>query len=191
VNSRRLLIVTSLSLLAGCGSDKAGGPTGLAGQLTFNYSGALSGTFNVTGQMPASQSQMETTSWATGEIIASGADAGTYIIAATPRTASTHDFLYIQANRTNAGTATIDFDNCTVDPCSTVFVIFGFQNGTGTGYLQDCYLQTGTITITEVTSTRVKGTFSGAGLCFSSTGTQTAWTVTNGTFDVALTPGVS
>jgi hypothetical protein len=186
------LIAASLSLLAGCGGDKASGPTGLAGALSFTYSGALSGTFNVTGQMPAGQSQMETTSWATGEIIASGTDAGTYVIAATPRTAgSTHDFLYIQADRTNTGTSTIDFDNCTANVCSTVFVIFGFQNGTGTGYLQDCYLQTGTITITEVTATRVKGTFSGTGLCFSQIGAQTSWTVTNGTFDVALTPGVS
>jgi hypothetical protein len=183
--------MTFLSLLAGCGGDKASGPTGLVGAMSFNYTGALSGSFNVTGQMPASQSQMETTSWATGEIIASGTDAGTYVIGATPRSASTHDFVFIQANRTNAGTSTIDYDNCTVDPCSTVLVVFGFDNGSSFGYLQDCYLQTGTITITEVTATRVKGTFSGAGLCFSQSGTETAWTVSNGSFDVALTPGVS
>lgn len=191
MNPRRLFLVSSLSLLAGCGGDKASGPTGLAGALSFSYSGALSGSFNVTGQMPVSQSQMETTSWATGEIVASGAGAGTYVIGATPRTASTHDFVYIVANRTNPGTATINYDNCTVEPCSTVFVVFGFDNGSGTGYLQDCYLQTGTITITEVTATRVKGTFSGSGLCFTQGQTETAWTVSNGSFDVALTPGVS
>ena len=156
------MLTASIGLLVGCGGDKTTAPTGLAGQMGFSYTGALSGTFNVTGQMPATG--QETSSWAAGEIVATGTD---------------------------AGTATIDFDNCSASVCSTVFFLLGLNNGTTFTFLQDCYLQSGTITITEVTSTRIRGTFSGAGTCSSSTGTQTSFTVTNGTFDVAIVPGVS
>lgn len=184
-----LVFVASLALLAGCGSDKASGPTGLVGQMTFTYSGALSGTFNVTGQMPTTG--QETSSWSAGEIVSTGTDAGAYVAGSTPRSSTTHDLVFVTANRTNAGTATIDYDTCTANVCSTVFFFFGLSNSGTFAFLQDCYLQTGTITITEVTSTRMKGTFSGAGLCFSQSGTETAFTVTNGSFDVALVPGVS
>ena len=183
------MLTASIGLLVGCGGDKTTAPTGLAGQMGFSYTGALSGTFNVTGQMPATG--QETSSWAAGEIVATGTDAGTFVLASTPRTATTHDLVFVQANRTNAGTATIDFDNCSASVCSTVFFLLGLNNGTTFTFLQDCYLQSGTITITEVTSTRIRGTFSGAGTCSSSTGTQTSFTVTNGTFDVAIVPGVS
>lgn len=159
--------------------------------MSFGYSGGISGTFNVSGQMPTSISGQETSSWAAGEVVTTGADAGTYVAASTPRDANSHDIAFLQTNRTNAGSSTIDFDNCTASVCSTVFFFFGLANGTGSSFLQDCYLQTGTIVITEVSATRIKGTFSGAGLCFTPTGTQTSFTVTNGTFDVPIMPGVS
>jgi hypothetical protein len=193
VKARSILVVAAFALMS-CKSDKNTGPSGLAGQLSFNYSGALSGTFNVTGEAPASQTGQETSSWAAGEVINSGTDAGIYVVGSTPRTASSHDLVFIVANRTNAGTSTIDFDACesgTADVCSTVFFLFGLSNGTNSSFLQDCWLQSGTITITEVTSTRMRGTFSGAGQCFTSGGTMTVFTVSNGTFDVAIVPGVS
>lgn len=183
------MLAASLAFLVGCGKDKITAVTGLNGQMVFTYSGGLSGTFNVTGQMPTSQSAMETSSWAAGEVVT--ADNATYVAASTPRTASTHDLVFVQINRTNAGNATIDFDNCVATNCTTVFFLFGFANGSGTTFLQDCYLQTGTVTITSISATRAQGTFSGAGVCNTPGDTQTAFTVTGGTFDVALVPGVS
>jgi hypothetical protein len=185
---KRLVIGASFTMLAGC-SDSKTGPTGLTGALSFTYSGALSGTFNVTGQMPTSTSAQETSSWAAGEV--STADATTFIAASTPRSASTHDLIFVVAGRTTEGSATIDFDNCVGDNCSTVFFLLGHQNGQFGSALQSCELITGSIVITDLTSTRIKGTFSGTGRCFSSGDVETGFTVTNGSFDVPITAGVA
>jgi hypothetical protein len=195
VKLKQLAAIASIGLLVSCSSDKSGGPTGLAGQLSFTYSGGVSGTFNVTGEMPTSTAAQETQSWAAGEVITTGgaANTGTFVVGATPRVAgSTHDVVVVQANRTNAGTAIIDENTCTTAAtCSEVLFLVGSANGTSTAFQQICVLTTGSIVITEITTTRIRGTFSGAGDCSTSTGTVTAFTVTNGTFDVAIVPGVS
>src|SRR5688572_13204466 len=99
--SKRLLAAATLALFVGC-KDSSTGPSGLEGSFSFSYTGALSGTFNVTGAMPTTPGAQETSSWAAGEVVAAGADAGIYVVAATPRTSTTHDFLVLVANRTNA-----------------------------------------------------------------------------------------
>lgn len=191
VRLHRLTVTGSLVLLIACGDDGPTTVTGLNGALSFTYSGAVSGTFNATGQMPTSPTAQETSAWAAGEVITTGTDAGTYAVAASPRTGGTYDLVVVVANRTNAGTATIDFDNCTDDVCSGVSFIIGQETGTGSGFDQLCGLASGTVVITEVTSSRIIGTFSGAGSCFSEGGTETAFTVTNGSFNVPIVPGAS
>jgi hypothetical protein len=182
VLSKRLVLAASLALL-GCSSDKATAPTGLVGTFSFSYSGAISGTFNATGALPGTPAGMETTSWAAAEI--STADGETGVLAATPRSASSHDIAGLFMERVTPGAATIS-DTCQTQ-CGFALMTFGQANGTGTTFLQECFITVGSITITEVTTTRVKGTFSGTGECLAF-GSQTpaAFTVTNGTFDVAL-----
>ena len=189
---QHLAVTASLAaVLIGCGDDGPTTVTGLNGALSFTYSGAVSGTFNATGQMPTSATAQETATWAAGEVVTTGADAGTYAVASTPRTGGRHDFVIVVANRTNAGTATIDLNNCDANVCSGVSFVIGQETGTGGGFLQLCGLESGTVVITEVTSTRIIGTFSGAGTCFSESGTETAFTVTNGSFNVPIVPGAS
>ena len=187
--AKRLLAAATLALFVGCKDSTA--PANPEGSFSFTYSGGISGDFDVTGAMPSTPGAQETSSWAAGEVVAGGTNAGIYVVAMTPRTSTTHDFVVLIANRTNAGAATIDFDNCTAAVCSTVDFVFGIANGNGTGFLQICYLQTGTITITEVTETHLRGTFSGAGTCTAPSQTETSLTVTNGTFDVPIVPGSS
>lgn len=188
--TKRLLLAASLALIVGCGKDSTG-PTGLNGQMGFTFSGALSGTFNVTGQMPTNPSALETSSWAAGDVQTSGSDAGIIAVATTPRTASSHDYAIITVNRTTAGSDTIDPSNCATVVCTEVIAVFGVTNGSGASWLQDCVLLSGSITVTEVTSSRIRGTFSGDGECTTPTATSTSFTITNGTFDVPIVASIS
>ena len=181
VLTRRSVLAASLAVLTSCSSDKnPTGLTGLTGTVGFSYSGAISGTYSATGTIPAN---IETSAWAAGILLTS--DGVIAVESAAPRTASSHDFIILAASRTTAGTAPID-DNCTSD-CTVAFFSFGVANGAGTSVLQECVITVGSIVITEVTPTRVRGTFSGTGECLANgTGNPQAFTVTNGSFDVAL-----
>ena len=183
----RLVIGASLALLASC-KDSSTSPSGFSGTLSFSYSGAITGNFSASGVMPAATGAMETSAWAAGEV--STVDGVTYVAAATPRNSTSHDFFGFYVERTTPGSSSAS-DNCTSN-CAFVGFEFGMQNGAGNTWLQICSLTTGTVAITEITATRVKGTFSGTGECvpFGSS-TPQAFTVTNGTFDVALVSGLS
>jgi hypothetical protein len=64
-----------------------------------------------------------------------------------------------------------------------------YLNFNGNGDTGDffCALTSGTIVLTEVSSSRAKGTFSGSGSCVAGGGgASSAFSVSNGTFDVAL-----
>jgi hypothetical protein len=99
------------------------------------------------------------------------------------------DFVMFSIGRATVGTSDVE-NTCNVDSDVCTGLNF-FKNFDGNGDLFDlaCYLETGAIAITEVTSTRVKGTFSGAGTCIDNSQVETAFTVTNGSFDVALVAG--
>lgn len=185
MHSRQLLLAASFALLAGCKSDSKIGPNSLLGTMAFTYAGGISGTFNASGTLPTSQAAMETSSWAAAEL----SPPDVFAAAAVPRTSTSHDFVFLDIGRTTAGTSSIS-NSCSVN-CGGFFVLFGQANGSGTTFLQDCFIETGTITITEITATRVRGTFTGTGFCFAPGSTNnTPFTVTNGTFDLALVPNV-
>jgi hypothetical protein len=188
VQLRRLVIASSLALFAACKSD-SNAPTGLNGTVSFSYTaGGASSTFNVTGAVPTGN--VMTTTWTVGAISAS--EGGTFIEAATPASASTHNFAFIFLPRTTAGSSTIDDPaNCSPGAlCAEVFLELGAPNAGLELPAQTCLLEVGTITITEITSTRIRGTFTGTGTCTSSANVNSSFTVTNGTFDVALAGNV-
>jgi hypothetical protein len=180
VLSKRLVIGASLVLLAGCKDSNS--PTGFQGTVSFSYSGAISGNFSATGAMPASQSQWETSSWAAGEV--STTDGVTYVVSVSPRSATTNDFAFFYAERITTGSS--DFSvNCSTN-CAYGTFEFGVQNVTGNSWLQSCTMVSGTVTITEVSSTRIKGTFSGTAECFApGSSVPQSLTIANGSFDVA------
>lgn len=188
MKTRQLLLAASLAVLAGCGSDKVTTVTGFNGALSFTYTGSgtgsISGSFSATGSLPASSANQMTQQWAAG--VLSNSDGGVYGDAAVPATASTHHFFGFFINRTTVGSSTINTTTCTSASCPEVFFLFGAPNSGSSLSAQTCSIDAGTIAITEITSTRVKGTFSGTGQCFTPSFATTNITISNGTFDLAL-----
>ena len=169
------LAVAALALLAGCNSSEPTGVVNLSGDLAFAYTGALSGSFSASGQMPQTTTEQRTMDWAAGE----RDDPDIFVDAAVPRSATTYDVVFLSVGSTTVGSSDIAFD-------ADVTILLGAQvSGTGQP-LQVCFLNAGTVAITEITATRVKGTFSGTGSCVDPTPTTTSFTVANGTFDVPL-----
>ena len=183
---RRIAIVASISLLAACDSDKTTG-VGVTGSFHFDFAGGISGSYTADGTFPTSSTQQATQEWAAGEV--SSADGGTWIAAAVPVNSTTHNYAFIFAPRMTAGSSTI-VSSCTGSACADMGFLFNANNTTFTP-AQTCFLTSGTITFTTLSSSRAIGTFSGSGNCVASGGATTAFTVTNGTFDVPLVTGVA
>ena len=183
--ARNRLFVASLVLLAACGSDGPTTVTGFDGALSFTYSGANSGTFSASGALPTSAAAQATSAWAAAQ---ASATSEMFVAAASPRSGTTHDLVGIFIQRNTVGSDEVD-DACGFN-CTSVDLSIGLANS-GSTFTAYCYLTAGTVAITEKSASRMKGTFSGTGECTSSGGAPTgAFTVTNGTFDVAILPDV-
>lgn len=182
---KRISVVASLALLAGCG-DKSTGVVSLSGLLMFTYSGGMTGNYSAQGALPATAAEQNSTEWAASDL-----GTGTVFASAImPRDASSHDYAQLTVRRTTAGTETLTA-GCASN-CSRLYVMFGAPNTSAGGlFLQECTMTVGTITITAISSKRVSGTFSGTGTCTAALGgAPTSFTVTNGSFDTAILPNV-
>lgn len=176
----RVLLATTFAGLASCSDSSS--PNGAAsGTVAFTFTGGGGGSYNVTGAIPVNQASLYTTAWAAGERI--DANGTVEVLSIRPQTASTFDEVYIGIPRTTAGNSAIDV-NCTAAACTEVLFLIG-TNASGSQFQFLCTLESGTVTITSISSTRAAGTFGGTGSCSSSSGTQ-AFTVTGGSFDVPL-----
>jgi hypothetical protein len=116
-------------------------------------------------------------------------DAGeSHIAASRPRTGGLVDLAILRLERTSAGSATIDA-TCNIDgstACTGMELLLNFNGNGDTGDFF-CGLTAGTVVLTEVSAGRAKGTFSGTGNCIAGTGGAiSAFSVSNGTFDVAM-----
>ena len=171
----RFLVIASLAALTGCSESKIA-PVNPAGQMSFVYAGALTGSFSADGAMPVTTTDQRTMPWAAGQRDASAV----FVDAAMPRSATTYDIVFLQINRTTPGSESID-----IGAADVVILLGALVSGTGQP-LQTCALDAGTVAITAITSVRATGTFSGTGTCLPSAGGSAAFTVTNGAFDVAL-----
>ena len=183
---RRLALVALLGLMAGCGDDETTGPGGIvSGSFFFNFAGGISGTYTASGSFPTGAG-LYTTSWAAGEVVT--ADGETFIAAVAPGSASTHNFVTLFAERITPGSVSIALP-CS-PTCGDFGFLFGVPNTGATAPTQTCFLTTGTINFSTLSSTRAVGTVSGSGDCSSATGAMTAFTVTGGTFDVPMVTGL-
>jgi hypothetical protein len=78
---------------------------------------------------------------------------------------------------------------CNIDGSISCTGMDFYLNFNGNGDTRDfgCALTSGTIVLTDVSSSRAKGTFSGTGDCIpGGGGASSAFSVSDGTFDVAL-----
>jgi hypothetical protein len=175
-------------LLAACEktTEPSGEPSGNAGAISFNFTGGGGGTFSATGVPPANPVLPGTTNWAAGyQDPVDGVTGGAGILLE----GGTYDFVIFGVQRLSVGTEPVDAD-CDADAgnCTGLFFVINGQGSTVASFDNICALLTGSFTITEVTATRVKGTFSGGGECTSSTQTISVFSVSSGSFDLPLIP---
>jgi hypothetical protein len=159
-----------LAVVAGC-SDGTG-PGRFGGTLSFNHSGATSGTFSASGSLLEGDPQ--TTNWVAGV-----RDEVAEAIAIAARVARPGEVDDIVIDFPQVGPGTVTIANG-----AGIIVAFG---QTESGDVEwSCTLTSGSVTVASVTNERARGTFSGSGSCVSETGASAAFTVTNGTFDAPL-----
>jgi hypothetical protein len=178
----RLLLV-SVVLFGALSCSESSGPE-TRGSLAFTYTGAGGGTFSASGDAPALSAPPTGTSWAVGYVQAGE----THIAGSAPRSAGLVDLAILRFERTIQGSEGID-PTCNIDgsaSCTGMELLLNFNGDGDTGDFF-CGLTSGTIVLTEVSSSRAKGTFSGTGNCVAGTGgSSTAFSVSSGAFDVAL-----
>jgi hypothetical protein len=175
-------------LAMGCSDTTAPNTIGAAGSMSFSFTNAgTAGSYSANGAVPSNVSvNFGSKPWATGTL--DNSDQTILVGAAIPKSSSTWDVATIQLVGQSTGTKTIDA-NCGASTCTEVLVDFGATQSE-TNFQLTCALTTGTVVVTSLSASHVAGTFSGSGTCFSSTGTTTPFTVTNGAFDVALVSGI-
>jgi hypothetical protein len=174
--------------IAGC-SDNPTEPTGVSGSLSFSYTGAgatSATTYNASGTIPTSiTANLGSNAWAAGSV--SPTNNFATIGAVIPRTSTTWDITSIGIDRKTVGSSDIGPDcDFETEECTNVVVLFG-QAQNDANFLFVCSLTTGVVTITAISSSNITGTFSGTGECFNPNGAFSAFTVTNGTFNVGIT----
>ena len=186
-NTRTILVLLAAAI-AGC-SDSPNEPdtVGVSGTLTFSYTGAgasSSTVYTATGAIPSNVAVNNGTQpWAAGGVDASNNQ--TVVWGVIPKSGTTWDMSFITINRTTVGSSTID-PACTANNCTSVGVWFGANNNE-TNWTYLCELTSGTVTISAISSTNVTGTFSGTGTCITSSGVESAFTMSNGSFNVGVT----
>jgi hypothetical protein len=180
----RLLAVFSLLVLGGCGGDNPQGPQLPATGVTFSYGGGGGGTFSVTGDVPTGSEGIASRDWAAG--LRNLTDDAYVIQALHARGGGRYDIAYAYITRTTVGSTSITA-GCNPDVSACSMVQFGVNmSQADENYNFVCVLTGGSISLTEITSERIKGSFSGTGICFTPSGVSSAFSVTNGTFDVPL-----
>ena len=177
-----LLLLAAMVAVVSC--SETSGPTNL-GTITFTFTGAGGGTFTASGpSIPLEGSAPTTSSWTVG--VVDEAQGQTVVVASVPAASGLVDFVAISLDRATTGAEPLDAA-CNIDGDVCTGMVF-FRNFNPDGDAMDigCGLTTGSVVIAEITSSRLKGTFSGSGECVEFDGfTTTPFTVTNGSFDVA------
>jgi hypothetical protein len=193
VSYKRIALVATLSMLAACGGDSTTNPIDVAvsGSLSFNYTGGGGGTFSATGGITSAAfaANPYTTAWAAG--FKDSTDKSMNIAGNVPRTATTSDVAAITVKGQTTGTFNVD-TNCVAtatSTCNDVILLTGWSSS-AQSFGSSCLLTAGSITISTLSNTNAVGSFTGSGRCFTSTGTASAWVVTNGSFNVPLLANV-
>ena len=170
--------LVSIVLLGALACSDSAGPG--QGSVSFTYTGAGGGNFSASGDAAFTTG----TSWAAGFV----QRGETHVGASNPRSGGLVDLAILRLERTTPGSESID-PACNIDGSTSCTGMDFYLNFNGDGDTRDfgCALTSGTIVLTQVSSSRAKGTFSGSGICVDGTGGGSeGFSVSNGAFDVAL-----
>lgn len=178
------LVPMAAVLFGGLACSDSSGPE-MRGSVAFTYTGAGGGTYSASGDAPSSTAtEPPTGSWAAGYVRANES----HVVGSTPRSGVLVDLALLRLEGTTPGSVSID-PACNIDGSTSCTGVDFYLNFNGDGDTGDffCALTSGTIVLTQVSSSRAKGTFSGSGICVDGTGGGSeAFEVSNGAFDVAL-----
>jgi hypothetical protein len=148
--------------------------------------GGGGGSFNVTGTVPTLSANIGNNDWAAG--FRDSPNTQVVIEGARTRGGGRYDLAVIGINRLTVGSSNVEADcEPDVDNCSGMIFAVNFSQSDD-NFTFICFLETGSLAISEITSSRVKGQFSGTGQCIGPppTFTTSNFTVSGGTFDVPL-----
>lgn len=184
MKSRILLAALPLAVFfAACGdpSGPGGEPPGAdESRIAINYTGAVSGTFVATGGpdvavVPARQT------FAVANRVTDGA---LEVTAYKQNGTSSFNVASITVPQPAVGQVAVD-RFCGADQCPEVTLALELGHTTGSAARYTCHLDEGTIRISALSSTRVKGSASGTGICIPGSGGDFVdFQVTSGTFEV-------
>jgi len=154
--------------------------------VSFEFAGAGLGSFSARGDLQPNRPLIDQT-FAAGRRF--GSPDAIEVHGFAPRAGNVVDWIDIKIPTPGIRSYAIDATTChwSDDTCPTVFVVLEMATGSGAQAKYSCQLQTGSIRVRSLTSTRVQGEFSGAGSCLENTGAfAEEFTVSNGRFDVKL-----
>ncbi len=192
--TRTLLAAAAAALLVlpAC-SDSTGSETAARGSMSFQYSGAASGSFNASGSLRRdSNGEMQESEFAAVLRDRQTFEAG--VMAYRPRQQGRGDVAALTLGTlTGPRTLTVDGESCGGIPeqsCPGGILMFNVDvNAEEIDDEASIYLlATGTIQVTEVSGGRAKGTFQGTALDLADIFAENPRTiqVTAGTFDVPI-----
>jgi hypothetical protein len=176
---KRSLGTAALALaLAACKNDSTGSSGNGSGDLSFTYSGAVSGQFTASGEFDRNNTSRT-------EFGVAAVDEGNVVLAAADQVQANRTDLFIMSAPASVGTTTCtpgsSFQNCRIDGLFAV----GF---TSAGDLEPDAIYSGyvgTIQVTELTDDRVRGTFS---LLLEDESGVNSVEARSGSFDLPIVP---
>jgi hypothetical protein len=170
------LLMMGIVSLAACADSTSPQPDDGVGRVEFSYTSAnspVSGSFTAEGARPA---DTETGTWA-----AAATDQADAMVVARRQSGGVHDqaIIFIPGGTTGTSAIVPDCD----DSCAAITVVVHQSIG-GTVREYQCVVNQGTVSVSTLTSGRIKGTFSGTGACQSPADpNQPALSIAQGTFD--------
>lgn len=180
----RLAVASLLLALAACDGDP-NGPAQTQNAVRITYAGTgIGGSYVAQGALQAGTPPLQQTYAQGRRYPVAGA---LEVLSTQTRSSTTADFAWLDIPQVTTGTLAIDPD-CDADHCPAVSL--ALEVGT-TGVSQarlSCFLRQGSITVSAISDTRVRGTFSGTGHCLGAPGTANVedFAITSGSFDVPL-----
>lgn len=167
----RLPLLAAAVLVVGCSdSGDPTGPGGDNGTMSFAYAGSPSGNFSAAGPFTE-----QSNSWARAERFSTHFN----ILGFNRRSSTRGDVGFVAVYSLTQGTHSIT--NGDAD-----FEFWVNTTATVSDYDRTCWLEEGSVTVTSITPQRIRGTFSGQGVCFTN-GVEAPFTVSNGQFDAPVT----
>lgn len=178
----RPMFVLALALTAACGdSPTDSGSNAGSGSLSFTYASnnsPVSGVFSAEGSVPKNGEG----TWAGA--VRQGTDAA---VLGNQVSGSIENAAIMGLPGVHVGPFVIN-ENCDSTCASLAVVIEKVVNGQTRSYL--CAMTEGTINVTSLSESRIRGTFAGTGACASlEEPNEPLITITNGSFDTPLVLG--